>query len=153
MLRVENNNLLITRKILDDIQIHYYSATDKVVNWDSFLLRYPGILEYLDVDEEQYAMVAMNPAEVYKNREIYESEKKSSKGPRALNELLPYINYSHCEISEIAGLMGIVSMLIPFSNYNQSPRCIYQCAMSKQAIGISSTNYKTRTTQYCNGKD
>ena len=151
LLRVKDNKLLITREILEDIQINYYSSTDRVINWDSLLLRYPGIVEYLDVDEEQYAMVALNPSELKKNLEIYESEKhKASKGFRPLSELVPYIKYSHCEISEIAGLMGIVSMLIPFSNYNQSPRCIYQCAMSKQGIGISSTNYKTRmnTTQY-----
>ena len=42
--------------------------------------------------------------------------------------------HTHVEILATATLMGVAAALVPFSNHNQSPRNIYQSAMSKQSI-------------------
>lgn len=43
------------------------------------------------------------------------------------------------------GFLSVVAGLTPFSDYNQSPRNMYQCQMAKQTIGISALNIKYRT--------
>ncbi|EGD78089.1 RNA polymerase [Salpingoeca rosetta] len=47
------------------------------------------------------------------------------------------INYTHMEISK-HGMLSVVSSFTPFSDFNQSPRNMYQCQMGKQTMGIPS---------------
>lgn len=41
-------------------------------------------------------------------------------------------------------MFSIVASLTPFSEYNQSPRNMYQCQMAKQSMGVPAHNLKTR---------
>lgn len=43
--------------------------------------------------------------------------------------------YSHCEISP-GQMLSIVASLTPWSDFNQSPRNMYQCQMAKQTMGV-----------------
>jgi DNA-directed RNA polymerase II subunit RPB2 len=47
--------------------------------------------------------------------------------------------YTHCEIHP-SMLFGVCASFIPFSNHNQATKNTLQSAMSKQAMGLSSTN-------------
>jgi DNA-directed RNA polymerase I subunit RPA2 len=40
--------------------------------------------------------------------------------------------------------LSILPSNIPFLNYNQSPRTMYQCQMAKQTLGTAVTNYPYR---------
>ncbi|KAI5173448.1 DNA-directed RNA polymerase I subunit RPA2 [Pancytospora epiphaga] len=51
--------------------------------------------------------------------------------------------YEFMEIDN-SGMFSTVAACIPFSDYNPSPRNIYQCQMAKQAMGIPAYNVKTR---------
>lgn len=82
-----------------------------------------GVIEYLDNDEESQFRVAMSLGDVQQ-----EAEK--------MKEGLPHIKYTHMEVHPIA-MLGICAAQIPFSNYNQSPRNMYQASMVKQAVGLS----------------
>lgn len=42
-------------------------------------------------------------------------------------------------------ILSIVANMTPFSNFNQSPRNMYQCQMSKQAMGTPGTAIRFRT--------
>ncbi|GAB5035597.1 dna-directed rna polymerase i complex subunit rpa2 [Nannochloropsis oceanica] len=42
-------------------------------------------------------------------------------------------------------MLSLVASLTPFSDYNQSPRNMYQCQMGKQTMGTPTTSYPHRT--------
>lgn len=77
-----------------------------------------GRVEYLDVNEESNARIA-----------LYES---------GLTE-----EHTHLEIEPFT-ILGVCAGLIPYPHHNQSPRNTYQCAMGKQAQGAIGYNQLQR---------
>jgi DNA-directed RNA polymerase beta subunit len=84
-----------------------------------------GFVEYLDCDEINHAMIAMNPAELEKGM-------KGTAYPPC---------FTHCEIhpSLINGILGVN---IPFSDHNQSPRNCYQCISENEKVLLSNGTHK-----------
>lgn len=77
-----------------------------------------GIVEYLDADEEENALISVDPH-------------------------TDLSKYTHVEIVP-AVIFGVVGNIIPYPEYNQSPRNMYEAAMAKQSLGMPMLNFRHR---------
>lgn len=110
LVRVSNGKSHLTHDIIGKI-------INKQIEWHEIVSDIKGhsVIEWLSADEiDNRAYIAMH-----------------------MNQLNS--QYTHIELHP-ACQFGLAALFIPFSNYNQSPRVMYQCAQCKQAMGMSVTN-------------
>jgi len=107
---VENGKSKLTPEIVEKLR-------KGEINWE-YLIQH-GIVEYLDVEEEENAYIAITPEEITKE-------------------------HTHVEIDPIT-ILGISAALIPYLEYNRGDRINYGAKMMGQAIGLTFKSFPLRT--------
>lgn len=106
---VENGKPKLTNKIIERLD-------NNQLSWKDLLKQ--GIVEYLDADEENNALVALNDDEVSRD-------------------------HTYMEIDPSV-ILGLSASLVPFAAHNRGDRVNFGAKMSGQSLGIYSTNFLTR---------
>jgi DNA-directed RNA polymerase subunit B len=106
---VKEGKPLLTEKHLKQLE-------DGELSWSDLVRQ--GVVEYLDANEEENALVAYDDT-----------------------ELTP--DHTHLEISPLV-ICGLATSLVPFGNFNQSSRLIIGSKNQKQAAGFYAANYLIR---------
>tara|TARA_Y100000748_G_scaffold292357_1_gene280761 strand:+ start:12161 stop:15766 length:3606 start_codon:yes stop_codon:yes gene_type:complete len=87
------------------------------------LLMAKECIEYVDTEEQiEHCIIATTMAQFFKDPN----------------------KYTHVEVDVNLAVMGVTANLIPFADFNQSPRIIYQSAMGKQSIGSETCGFDNR---------
>lgn len=148
VLKVEDNIINLKKSHIAQISMNQNKSGNKISNWEDFLIKYPNVIEYIDMELQPYVMVAPRISSVEEMRRRMESsidKIKEVKSQHVINRYddMMYVKYNYCEIHPSL-LMGEIMINTPFANRNAGPRNIFQYAQGRQAMCIYTTNYRKR---------
>ena len=109
---VENGKPLLTEDMVEKFESSQMKWSDLIKN---------GSVEYLDADEEDGALIALN-------------EKTLADGKP----------YTHMEVAPLV-ILGISASLLPFGQHNRGDRVNFGAKMIGQSIGVYQSNFFMRT--------
>jgi DNA-directed RNA polymerase subunit B' len=107
---VENGKPLIKEE-------HLKKLSEGKLTWDKIVKE--GLIEYLDPEEEENALIAINEEEISKD-------------------------HTHLELNPIV-ILSVVSSMIPYIQHDMAGKALHGAKMFKQSLGISGINYNLRT--------
>lgn len=146
VIRVENNQLLLTKKHVDSISIDKQKG--KISSFEEFMIKNPGLVEYIDVDEQAFSLVANQVESLYemeKRMNVSQQKAKDYSYTDKTNRYgeMSFTRFTHCDFHPSL-LLGMIATNIPFCNHNPGPRSVFQYAQGKQAMCVPMTNYRYR---------
>lgn len=107
---VENGKLKITEEQLKKVK-------EGKMSWDELIKL--GLVEYLDPEEEENTLIAINQKELSKE-------------------------HTHMEIHPV-GILSIITSMIPYVQHDMAGKALHGAKMFKQSLGISGINYNLRS--------
>jgi DNA-directed RNA polymerase beta subunit/intein/homing endonuclease len=145
LLKVHDNQLKLTKNMLNNIDLKGEDI-NKILRWNQFLLKYKNVIDYVDIEESEFAMIAMYVEDLHINKQRM---LKTIPNPNSVGDEINryndtvYVKYDYCEFHP-SMMLGSTSACIPFCEHNQAPRNIYNFSQAKQGKGIFATNERHR---------
>ncbi len=142
----KDNHLLLKRKHIKQISLYGNTSKDSIATWNRLTSTYPELVEYIDVEESCYSMIAMYPKDLNNERKIMNKfYKDENKEQAKLNRFdgIVFRRFTHCEFHP-SMILGIISSNTAWLHCNQSPRNIFQYNYAKQAMSIYISNFRDR---------
>jgi DNA-directed RNA polymerase II subunit RPB2 len=146
VLKVENHKLNLTKKMIEDDK---KLELDDKTTFDEFMYKNKNIVEFIDPEEQVYAMISPTPHDVVEEyKKIQEINEKIGNGEykfelaNRYNQQL-YKNYDYSEIHPSL-LLGTIMSTSQFCNHADGTRSNLHYNQSKQSIGIYASNYRHR---------
>uniref|UniRef100_A0A6C0J5I7 DNA-directed RNA polymerase n=1 Tax=viral metagenome TaxID=1070528 RepID=A0A6C0J5I7_9ZZZZ len=143
LLKVENNNIVITKNIIDEVKL-ILQDKESSSGWNRLITKYKNIITYEDIESSRYIMLAEDLYNLddnlkNKNREIVYNDST------IINRYgdYRYVNFTHIEFHRWT-MLGAIACCIPFGNHNNAGRNIITFNQAKQAIGLYLSSYKDR---------
>ncbi len=158
LLVVKNGTTVINSEMLRKLQTGEYGVEDLIKR---------GAMEYIDAEEEENLYIAVYAWEFPErcpkcSQYIYRSKLKwLNPGEGNAEETPALLQCEHCggkfEAPKILTeehthlevdpslILGVVASVTPYPEHNSSPRITMASAMTKQSIGLSSSNFRIRT--------
>ncbi len=144
--RITRPFLTVTR---DNVLNFKPEMLENVNSWDEFMIKYPNVIEFLDVEEAQNMMLATFPHFIKLNRDLMvKPPLKSADEINYINKTNRYddnvfVRYTHCEIHP-SMILGVISSNMIFPDHNPGTRGHYHYNQAKQAMGIYRSDYRER---------
>ncbi len=153
LLVVKDGRIMLTRKHIEGIR-------DKKVKWNDLFRE--GIIEWIDAEEEEDALVAVDAFDVPARCESCDHAlsvtdadwiNPGSEGDVILKcrycgaeftvptKLRP--EHTHMEVDPMM-ILGVAAGIVPYPEHNSAPRVTLGAGMAKQALGIPASNYRIR---------
>jgi DNA-directed RNA polymerase II subunit RPB2 len=147
LLKVRDNQLVLTKKMLDEIDLNDISGK-KINSFNDFVMKYPDVIDWVDVESTENSMISMTFNQLDEQRKkqimpIKEKDLHASGDPVNRYEEM-YVKYTHCEMHP-SMMLGSITSNIPYANHNYGNRNILFYSQSRHAMGIYATNYRYRT--------
>lgn len=109
LLVVDNGRLKMTPEHLNEVK-------EGKLKWSDLIEK--GFVDYLDAEEEENALIALNEEEITKQ-------------------------HTHMEIDPI-GIFSVITSMIPYMEHNMAGKALHGAKMFKQALGVGGINYNLR---------
>jgi DNA-directed RNA polymerase beta subunit len=119
VLKVRDNKAIITKDIIKMLE-------HKEISWNDLLTNCKldeSVVEYIDPEEQNFAMIAMKCKHGYLQDESYKFQ------------------YTHCEIHP-STIFGVLASCIPYPDHNQAPRNTYQCLGPDELVWMADGSKK-----------
>ncbi len=154
LLVVNDGKLALSRKNIEDIR-------EGKSKWSDLIRE--GVLEWIDAEEEEDAYICVDPFEVPERCDKCSralspidvdwmnpgtNDKQANLKCKHCNQiisgkLLMHKDHTHMEVDPMV-ILGVCAGLVPYPEHNSSPRVTMGAGMSKQSLGLASSNYRKR---------
>jgi hypothetical protein len=147
VLKVDENVVNLKRSYIDKISLDKNDKT-KITSWEDFMIKYPNVVDYIDMEKQPYVMIAhkLNKVEDERKKMAGSLAKIKNTDSSHINNRyddMMYVKYNYCEFHPSL-LLGEIITNAPFCNMNAGQRNIFQYAQGRQAMTIYATNYRNR---------
>jgi DNA-directed RNA polymerase II subunit RPB2 len=129
-IRVVNNEIQLKKSHIENISLNKMEHTTKVTEWNEFMMKYPYVVEYVDMELQPYVMIADKIKKVEEMRvKMVESIKKvgdiKSRHVDNRYDDMFFDRYTHCEVHPSL-LLAEIPTNVPFCHHDPGNRNIFQ---------------------------